>query len=52
MDGARLQAHIEGFGELVKATSDLRKAAWVKRRERVNVVSPRLACWVAAEIPV
>lgn len=30
MDGSRLQAGAEGFGELVKATGDLREAAGVK----------------------
>lgn len=36
-DGVRLQAAAEGFGELVKATGDLGKAAGVRGRERVSV---------------
>lgn len=43
-DGARLQAGVESFGELVKASSDLGKAVGVKRGERVSVGDARSVC--------
>ena len=50
MDGTRLQAGTEGFGQRVEATGDLSKAEGVKRGEWVRMGGTRPCCPVASSI--